>query len=309
MSGHDKNAGQTEANILSDEAIRRCLLGCADPVELAKFEALLMLDDEFERRVHRLELELADDFSFGQLSSEEQRLFTSHFLVTPGRVRQVAVSDALRQSISSKSTKQTKQAAQPWYLGFLNLFASDRPFGSAALAGVTLLIFGALFLLSQKAPPVRLPVISKQQPATNPATNTEKQFAHPTASQSPPEKSATDLNTKPEVLTIALQPDSNTGSNSTVQLPKGEVASVRLELLIDVESSASTTYQAGLMTADGEQVANFSELKLQSGSQPKVVVDVPAQLLKNGSYYVELKQTSEAATEDSKRYSFVVRQD
>ena len=309
MSGHDNNSDQTEANILSDEAIRRSLLGCADPVELAKFEALLMLDDEFERRVHRLELELADDFSFGQLSSQEQKLFTSHFLVTPGRVRQVAVSDALRQSIVIKSTKQTKQAAQPWYLGFLNLFSSDRPFGSAALAGVTLLIFGALFLLSQKAPPVRLPVISKQQPATNPATNTEKQFAHPTASQSPPEKSATDLNTKPEVLTIALQPDSITGSNSAVQLPKGSIAGIRLELLIDVDSSASTTYQADMKSADGVQVTSVSGLKIVPGSQTKVVIEVPAQDLKQGSYYVELKQASGAGTEDSRRYSFEVRQD
>jgi hypothetical protein len=155
MSGEDKDFDRTDASAVTDYAIRRSLLGRADAVEQAKFEALLMLDDGFERRVHRLELELADDFSFGKLSSEEQKLFTSRFLVTPDRVRELAVSEALRKVISSESTSQTRPAGQHWNLSFLNFFAFDRPFASAALAGVALLVFGSLFWLSLKAPPLR----------------------------------------------------------------------------------------------------------------------------------------------------------
>lgn len=300
MSGQDNNAEQT---VLSNEAIRRSLLGCADPVELAKFETLLMLDDEFERRVHRLELELADDFSFGQLSSEEQKLFTSRFLVTPGRVRELAVSNALRKSIS-KSASQTTRASGRWHLGFLNLFAFDRPFGSAALAGAALLIFGALFWLSLKAPSVRPPAISKKQ-----TTNTEKQYAHPPAALSPDDKSANDRSTaQQQILTITLQPESNSESKQTVQLPKSEVVSVRLELLVAVDSAAGATYQADLKSADGVQLASFSGLKVQTDGQPKVVIDVSGKLLQSGSYYVDLGQTTEAGTYEAKRYSFEVKQ-
>ncbi len=188
MSGYDKNSEQAEANISVMSAIRRSLLGCADPVELAKFEALLMLDDEFERRVYRLELELADDFSFGQLTLEEQRLFNSRFLVTPDRVRELAVSQALRKSISSKSASQVEPVRRRWHPGFLNLFALDRPFGSAALAVVALLIFGSLLWLSQKAPPVRLPAISRRQPSPSP----EQRFAHPVVSPTPSDNAAND---------------------------------------------------------------------------------------------------------------------
>ena len=306
MSGHDNYADQKEANILSNEAIRRSLLGGADPVELAKFGTLLMLDDEFERRVHRLELELADDFSFGQLSSEEQELFTSHFLVTPGRVRELAVSEALRKSISSKSATQNTTASKRWHPGFLSLFAFDRPIGSAALAGAALLIFGALFWLSLKAPPVRPPAISKKQQTTN----TEKQYAHPPASLSPDDKSANDRSTAQlHSLTITLQPESNSESKPTLQLPKGEVVSMRLELRIAVDAATAATYRADLKSADGVQLASFSGLKVQPDGQPKVVIDVDGKLVQSGSYYVDLWQITEAGPSEVKRYSFEVKQD
>ena len=306
MSGYDKSSEQPEANILGDEAIRRSLLGCADPIELAKFEALLMLDDEFERRVYRLELELADDFSFGQLTSEEQRLFNSRFLLTPDRVRELAVSQALRKSVSSESANEVEPVRQPWRRGFFNLFAVDRPFGSAALAVVTLLIFGSLLWLSQKAPPVRLPAISKRSPSPSP----EQRFAHPVVSPSPADNVANDrVSSQPQVRTITLQLESSSEHGQTVQVAKGEVVSVRLELLIDVGPSTDAIYRADLLSADGVPVASFSELKVQPGSPPKVVIDLTERMLQSGSYFLDLSQTSAAGTKDAKRYGFVVKQD
>ena len=290
---------------MGDEAIRRSLLGGADPVELAKFEALLMLDDKFEKRVYRLELELADDFSFGQLTSEEQKLFNSRFLVTPNRVRELAVSQALRKSISSESASQVEPLSQRWHRGFLNLFALDRPFGSAVLAVVALVIFGSLLWLSQKAPPVRLPAISRRQPSPSP----EQRFAHPVVSPTPSDNAANDRgSSQPQVRTITLYLASSSESSGTLQLPKGEVVGVRLELLIDVDYSAAA-YRADLLSAEGAQVTSFSGLKIQPGSQPKVVIDLPESLLKSGSYFLDLSQTSEAGTKEPKRYSFVVKQD
>ncbi|HET6670956.1 MAG TPA: hypothetical protein VFH15_12070 [Pyrinomonadaceae bacterium] len=308
MSKQNNNVDEAKTDSLSDAAIRRSLLGCAGPADQAKFEALMMLDDEFERRVYRLELELADDFSFGQLSTEEQKLFTSRFLVTPDRVRGLTVSEALRKAVSTESADYTTQAAQRSLRNFLNLFAFGRPLASAALAGAALLLFGTLIWLSLKAPPVRQQVSSKQKPTPN----SEKQYAHPVAPQSPGDKSAPDSNTaKQQVPTITLQPESKSEHKQTVQLsnPGGEIASIRVEMVIDVTITAGTTYEAKLISADGLKVASFSELKVQPGDQSQVVLDIPARLLKNGSYCVELKQNLASGNDEFERYCFEVRQE
>lgn len=308
MSEENKDFNQTEASAVTDSAIRRSLLGSADAVEQAQFEALLMLDDGFESRVHRVELELADDFSFGKLSSEEQKLFTTRFLVTPGRVRKLAVSEALLKFISSQSSSHTRIAGQRWNLSFLNFFAFDRLFVSAVLGGVALLIFGTLSWLSMKGP-VRPPAISKRQ---NPPPSPEKRYAHPVGSPDPKDKSANDQGAaQRQTLTITLQPESGSESKPILQLPNAGVAGIRLELLVDVnvDGATSAIYEAQLMAADGLQVATFSELKIQPGSQAQVVLDLPGHNLKSGDYLIELRRISDAETRESKRYSFVVKQE
>ena len=308
MSEEDNNLDQTEAGEVTDDAIRRSLLSRADAVEQAKFEALLMLDDAFERRVHHLELELADDFSFGRLNSEEQQLFTSRFLITADRVREFAVSEALRKVISSQGTSGTKAAGKYWNLSSLNFFKFDRPFASAVLAGVALLVFGTLFWLSLKAPPMRPPAISKRLPSPSP----EKQYAHPVASPNPNDNSAKDRGAAiQQVRTITLQPERKSESKQTVQLSSAEVAGVRLELLVEVDGdlAAGVAYEAKVVSAGGPQIGTFSELKVQAGNQPKVVIDLPGQNLKNGDYSIELRRVSESGSRGPERYSFTVKQE
>src|SRR5678809_50964 len=72
MSDQDNNSGTGDLTPLSDEMIRRCLLGAALPGEQSSFEERLLVDDEFERRVRLAELELADDFSFERLDAEDR---------------------------------------------------------------------------------------------------------------------------------------------------------------------------------------------------------------------------------------------
>jgi hypothetical protein len=96
-----------------------------------------------------------------------------------------------------------------------------------------------------------------------------------------------------------------------LQLPNAGVAGIRLELLVDVDLAASATYEAKLMAADGLQVATFSELRVQPGSQPKVVLDLrgDGDNLKSGDYLIELRRISDAGTRESERYRFMVKQE
>ncbi len=307
MSEEETNLDQNEAGAVTDYAIRQSLLGRADAVEQAKFEALLMLDDGFESRVHRLELELADDFSFGRLSSEEQQLFTARFLVTPSRVRELAVSEALRKVTSSQSSIRTRAAGKHWNVSSLNFFAFGRPFASAALVAVALLVFGALFWLSLKAPPLRPPALSKRLPSPSP----EKQYAHPVVSPNPKDNSAKDLGPAPpqQIPSLTLQPESKSERKQTLQLSSAEVIGIRLELLVEVtgDLAAGGAYEAKVTSADGQQVALSSELKVQPGSQPKVVLNLPGPNVKSGDYLIELRSASAGLTREPERYSFTVK--
>jgi hypothetical protein len=80
---------------------------------------------------------------------------------------------------------------------------------------------------------------------------------------------------------------------------------VRLELLLSGGDGA--TYRAILVSDGGVEVTSSSELSAESGNQPKIVLDLPANLLNTGNYYIELRRTSAAQTEPGQRYSFQVQ--
>ena len=303
MSDQDDILAEHRADSISDDTIRRSLLGCADPDEQVNFETLLLLDDQFAKRVYRLEFELADDFAFGRLSAPEEQLFTSHFLVTHDRARELAVSQALRRAVSGKSPGLTPINLS-WRSKLLNLFAVDRPLAKVALAASALLFFGTLFWLIFKAPTARPPLITQRQPV-----NSEKQYAHAGGSQSPENKSASDHGSAQPVIvaSVTLQPDSESKSKAIVHVsnPRSEADRVRLELWINGGEGA--TYRAILVSDGGVEVTSSSELSAESGNQPKIVLEVPANLLNTGNYHIELKRTSAAQTEPAQRYSFQVK--
>ncbi|HKR60606.1 MAG TPA: hypothetical protein VJS64_12875 [Pyrinomonadaceae bacterium] len=284
-----------QAKAVSDAAIRRSLLGCAAPFEQAKFETLLMLDEQFEKRVYRLELELTDDFSFGSLSRAEHQLFRTRFMVTRTRWRGLAVSQALLESTSMWAS-ESKKVNRRWAQSFLHLFSPDHPLAGHALAATVLLFFGFLFWLSLSVPSRRVPRISPRQ---QPAATQEKQYAHP-----PSERRSTAAN-------LVLQPDGGSpdggsANRQTIHISdqEGSGENVSLEMLVD--KGQELTYQASLMTEAGEQVTAFSELRGAASDPAKVVVNVPAQLLKDGTYYINLMWTSDNISQ-SVRYTFQVK--
>jgi hypothetical protein len=289
---------------LSDATIRRCLLGCADPFEQANFETFLMLDDQFEKRVYLLELELTDDFSLGSLNEAEQWLFKTRFLVTGARQHGLAISQALVQS-TSKWESQKEQISSHWRPAFLNLFTADHSLAGHAVAATSVVLLGFLFWLSLKVPPQRPTVISKSRPAVT----AEMHNAHPVTTQSPGIKPSDDNNSPQSatVLKLPLQPDSSSASGQSLHIPGSvdEAATVRLELLVD---NPANIYQARLTTEPGEPVTAFSELRLAADDPAKVILNVPAQLLKDGTYYIDLAWTSDSDIR-SLRYTFQVIND
>jgi hypothetical protein len=315
---NNENLRAGEATSISDETIRRCLLGGAHPGEQARFEELLLVDDELDKRVRLAEFELADDYSAGRLSTPEQQLFTSNFLVTEGRGQKVAVSRALRKALSRRTTEtdsaqsQSRQSKAGLRLLIPRLFRFDHPVVSMALAFTALALFAGLFWLLMKSPRVTQPAVVKRQAAPSP----QREYAHPVGSQSPspPAESADPQKTAApgepsSVASLILQSGGQFDVKQTLGFaePPGESDIVRLELFL--ESNAPASYRAELLTSQGQQTTVASELKaVADNQQVKVVWDVPARLLKAGDYQVKLSSPSGGLTTDVRRYYFRVLQ-
>lgn len=305
----ETNNPRGESNSVSEERIRRCLLGAAAPAEQSRFEELLLIDDEFEKRVRQAEFELADDFSFERLNASERELFRNNFLVTSGRVRKVEVSQALRASLSHPIVEgkplDDKQGNTQRRLLKPGLLRYDHPAVSLGLTLMALVLIGGLLWLVMKNPRIRQPEIVKRQPTPS----STREFAHPVSSQPASPSRAGSGSTTPTtpvatlVLRVGGQSDEQQIHFSTT--PE-ESDIVRLELVLGSQQSA--TYKCELLTSAGEQISVTSELKLVvENEHTKVVWDVPAQQLKPGSYQVKLSWLSDPQNAESLLYSFSAR--
>ena len=98
MAGNNGQFEQANSSGFPDEMIRRFLLGDLNATERPVFEQRLLIDDALAARVRLADLELADDYAYGQLSRAERELITEKFLLNADRERKVRVS---RRSIVS----------------------------------------------------------------------------------------------------------------------------------------------------------------------------------------------------------------
>ena len=74
---------------VSDETIRRFVLGRLSVSEQPAFEQRLFSEDALDARVRLAELDLADDYAYGRLSNDERALFEEKFLVSADRRQKV----------------------------------------------------------------------------------------------------------------------------------------------------------------------------------------------------------------------------
>lgn len=280
------------AVMISDDEIRRSLLGCASASEQSNFETQLLLDDQLEQRVQRLELELADDFSFGRLTQTERELFSKNFLVTSKRARDLAVSRALHEAIV---VGQPQQRRSGWQYSWLPVFAMQRPFASAAITVIAVALVGFASWRVLKTRTVRPPLIAKQIPVVDP----RREYAHPPSKDS----GATTETERRIVASLTLQPDDESSPQQTLHwsTPAAEQDRVRLDLIVNGETTG--VYKARLIGRGG-QITTHHDLNLEAGNPAKVSFIVAPILLPSGDYHIELDRATDGKIIETRRYSF-----
>lgn len=290
----DETRNGEEVVMITDEEIRRSLLGCASASEQEKFETQLLLDDQLEQRVQRLELELSDDFTFGRLTATERQLFSNNFLVNHKRARDLAVSRALKKAISVEPPTLPNSSSQFWFTALVR----QRPFATT-IAAVMLVALGAVSWRMLKFRALPGPLIVKQNPAGEPG----REYAHPVSPPATETASGHAVETERRVIaTVTLHPDDGSGTKQVLHWSTTSAEQDRIRFDLMVAGNSSDTYQARLLGKGGE-IAAYYDLKME-GSPPQISFTVAPIVVPTGEYHIEVQRWFEGKIIDKRRYGF-----
>jgi hypothetical protein len=299
----------------SDEMIRRFLLGELNVSERPLFEQRFVTDDGLDARVHLIELDLADDYAFERLSSPDRRLFEQRFLLVSNRQYQLRVSKALRDRFLPGTV--TAFAARPkrnivaQRLGYL--LGLDRPAWRIAFAVLILVIlFGAVWL-AIKEPRIARQITNRIIPRRSGPSSAPREAGHAVNTSTPEhlttpsplpvhDQTASSMIAATITLSSAVSPQAN--EMPVLNLPKGDQDVVRLQLALKPDQTGP--YRAELLTIERSPVLSADSLK-PNDPRTGIDFDVPARLLKAGSYQVKLSQINERSRESVASYYFRVQ--
>jgi hypothetical protein len=288
---------------VSDDSIRRFLLGRLQGTEQTIFEEQLFINGDLEARLRLAEFELADDYAFKRLTESETKAFRERYLLTTDRNKKLKVSQAIRERFRSETIAEIKpslsQRLMPW-------FDLRRPALRYAFAAfILVLILGTVFLVTKEPQIVNIILPDRFKPRPH-ASPTPRWMNHSTASSSP----VHDEPSPPAVphdspLIVSLTAMSSTDQSPVITMPADENALVRFQLLI--KDGAQGTYRADLLTTSGEALFSAGSLKSFGAKPASISFDVPAKALRNGQYQIRLTRTDDQGKAESSQYYFRVQ--
>jgi len=91
----------------------------------------------------------------------------------------------------------------------------------------------------------------------------------------------------------------------SVNLPKGDQDVLRLQLALKPDQTGP--YRAELLTVDGQSVLNAESIKAVESENAQINFEVPARLLKIGSYQVRVRRDKTEGQEIIGSYYFRVQ--
>ena len=294
---------QLQTDLALDETLRRYLLCRLEANERLRLDERLLVDNELAERVALIESELTDDYVAARLGSAEREAFAQSFLITDSRRQNLRFTSELQRHSrlgTALSTVVTNPQTRPARRRFAWIFPANRPvWATAGSLAVLLLLVGLVWFVAKQRRETQ-PLIAKQEAIPTPSLLASPQVAaspaisvpQPTpAKQTPAATPAAEPAVRPVIASTVLLPGAirDGGKLSRIALPKGDRDIVRLSLVL--EEAADETYQAELLTAEGQTVIAPAQLKANlRNAEARVVLDIPARLLHNGDYQINLSR-------------------
>ena len=313
---------------LSEQHIRRYLLGELSEREQVETEDLAFADQKVLEQILAVEQDLIDDYVSGDIPEERRQNFQTHFLASAERKKKVAFARALAAVVNERPAPAIVVATSPLWRTKLAAFFT-RPVTAYSFATASLLLFVlAAWLVVDR---VRLhseltQLRSAQESQLVQQRRLEKDLAgerlrneelmanRVTPSQTPtPEvhpESPQQLTTptSPVVVALSLVPGISRGSSSVPQASiTKDVSLVRLQIGIDPQESYRR-YLVELRNEKGQKVLAQGNLSARDGNHGRSIpLGLRANELTSGRYEVTLRGVTESGTtEDVGFYYFDV---
>lgn len=253
----------------NSELLTRYLLGRLPEAEQDRLEEEYFCNNEVFLAVLDAKDQLISQYLLGKLTAEDRKQFEGHFLMLPGRRREVELASSFRSyeskprllsnRIASNGSKSVGKSGAP---GF------RRAYQPWILAAAILLIGAAIVLQMRKGPPQ--------------TTTSEGQLA------------AVQLPAGPPLVSLSLKPSSSrsAGQDTTAKIGK-ETQTVELKL--EVSKDTFPSYH-GTLHIKGKEEEVFSDdslhaVKNEAGT-PIVIWRLPAAKLQIEDYTASLKGIS-----------------
>ena len=280
-------------DLVADHLIRQFLLcGLMSP-EQKDFEERLFFDDDLEKRVRLMEIELTDDYALARLSEADRKRFEQRFLVSKGRKQTLFVSNALRDRLAHASREKKPSIGERAWPGF----DLHQPTVRYAFLSLVLLLVMATAWLVAKEPKLAKRFLPKTSPTSSPApapplvthhsSGVESLPNHQEASPSMPVHGASQID-------IVLNPN---GQGQSIALSLADRDAVSVQLIL--ETNQPGPFQAELLKLDGESVLTAEAVKQ---TETDVIFEIPAGILKAGDYQIKLSREHDNSRENVASY-------
>lgn len=272
---------EQQSPLLSDDTIRRFLLGRLHVAEQGAFENRLVVDDELAARVRLNELSLADDYAQRRLTRAESLRVRERFLVTRDRQQMAAISQALHDRFTPATTKTAP--------GFFNFSHAAWRYAFAAV--ILVIVFATVWLgVKERHVAVKIltpkPVAPKASPTQSPVV-----AHHPVVSSAPTHQE--EATPPPEhQTTVAIALDEKNTVDNPYELKLSDRSVTSLRVVATLEKKQLSIYRAELWNSRGEPV--FSADGLTPSDDGKLLVDIPALDLSPGEYMIRLHAGEDA---------------
>jgi len=280
----------------------RYLLGELSEQEQAALEQKYFRDQSVFNQVLKVESELLDAYSRGQLSTETREQFENSYLNHPSRRRRVEFAKALTTRIDEREAA-TRQVAQrtssvSWWQSVLNTFGGDRPKLRFAMAVVAVLVVlsGVWIVVNN--------LRSQQQPRPIQA---KRENDEPRKQEPPPQTPQQDqVEHTAQVPTTTSQPSPSPVPASKIVYLALSVGGVRAggsatktlvippeanqaQIYINLKDDTYLQYRASLQRIGGQEIFTQSNIRPRhSKSGAKFVFTIRTSQLTEGDYALTL---------------------
>jgi hypothetical protein len=301
-------------NPVDDRMLTQYLLGALTEEDAERLDELSVTDDAVAARLEEVENHLVDAHVRGELPAEYEQAFQTFYLATPHRRTKVEFANALAQKADATAIAAAQDSwplagratsaaitSRPGVLGWFTQPSLGLQWGFAASALVLALIAGYL-LFANRTLMSRIVQVETLQSALD--SKQREVLAQLQAQSTPPAPAPTHTTSAAPtvvnmVASVLLLPQTRgVAQPAAVLIDKGS-ATIPVELALEPSEGFKRFEVALKDPATGKRLWSSSALSLKRGANlSTVVVGLPAKVLKQQNYSIELNGITEKGAPD-----------